>query len=655
MFFQSARSILKNETPFKYSNGDEMTTQIFVDDMKRIKRIGREIGAQFRNGFPQPEAYVFLFFDELDFVVNEPSNAHSGAVTYLWWHMCDGLMDNNTFQAAGAGRMPELSEICRDGHLMQNYRYGFNAGSPSRGIQHVPLNPLGPDHISNMVVKENRERGTRSRVPKKLIPECAESVYAVTLGVPRYVSWALQAIYDMFAEQSCTPYKEFLLKSEFRNNVVGYSGPINELIRRQPLPFLTLATASVLGIRFAPDNRIDMEGRTVAPGSRGGRPMLDWCRAFNFYVDFDKHSGSIRVHFPPVLQGTLTKTPDSGIEFANQHISEIQDPSWSALMRAKAHLVKACFEASGTFQFPSTELSNFGEVARACFTATLPDQELNPADSSIPQRGNAFERIVFSLYHLRLLELTAPGMTYNLSYSFPCPENMDVKYNPLEVKIATIPKVTRQTTSVETSAADPLRLFKLEEMMKHVPFLTSDNKWVTMPREDWPMIYKRLQPNCLYATAPGSSSADMYALFPPQKWGLNKKFALKFSDMVDEFEKAFPVELRESLERDDMKVMFSSVCGKSTKLPNQLKDLGAATMSRGWYLNVANLSNLSEEKAKKIDGVETLKNLEYVKNVTFIVVSQEEMTREFAQFMNEKRYGPLLSYYQAFRKYWCAS
>lgn len=610
--------------PFQFDREEQAKEPLFRKELEQVAQLGSHVIHTFYAFLPgKGEGYKMLtFFDELDDLCKHHSFHYSAAFTYLFLHMAHGIMTAQPCQMLGAGKMPNLLKVSRDEHFMRYH--GFYHGSPDRIMDILPMNTLEEHHVQSIVENSPLNSIPMEDYTKSL---CAELTQEVTQGVPRFVKWTIDQLVQACRKRNLsllsdlvqTIYLDNSLLREYGKNIASY-------IRSDPLPFLTLSTACLLGCRLNPASHLDADGRISTMETPTSRPVVDWCKLFNYYVDYE--SGDfITLRFPLLLSYALSKHTTFNI--VPYELSREQE----MLFSKRQQLLSSCY-SYGTVKSPNSFRGHdfTDEAMQLALKSQLPLTMYGVAESNATQ-GGRFESMVFRVLHLRLVDFSESwGDRKPIGAVLPFPHN--VGYNPRVVKMANLPKIMAEKANVTPFIQARTRI---ESIMAPCRVKKPSYNTVQIYRGEFGLVANLMEDNTIYQTAALSSSADMYWTVGGVLIAFNKnfkKYDLSLIQIAREMKKALPEELINSDRFQHEDKYFVNLCTIDAATIKQLREKGATKMTGGWYL---------EGPATVPTGGEV--SLKIPEMCTFICLDQKEIALTFSHFMDGAKDSSLNVYY----------
>lgn len=615
------------DKPFRFDNKDQVKETLFKEELQQVYQLAGNIVKTFYEYLPEKKGRSYkaiIFVDELDSLFQDHSACYSAAFTYLFLHMADGVMSKKPCQMLGAGRLPNLLQVCKSQHFVTHH--DFAHGSPTRGMTLMTMDTLELSHVEAILDKIDA-----NVIPKDAISICAEVVQEVTQGVPRFVVWAIFALEQAYRATDVSSASDLINTVLQTSPIKDYAMRIEFYIQSHPLPFLTLATASVLGCRLNPQSHMDTNGSIFTSEASNTRPIVDWCKFFNFYVDTNKFDELITLRTPRILSASLAKyTTFYLVPAATVGMSLPQ----VELYKQRENLIRSCFGKSAPAQGDTANTPSKEAVTEA-LKSNLPTSLYEVSASSVA-KGLRFEDAVFRLLHLRLIEFAECwGDEKPISAVLPFPHSR--AYNPRLVKVACLPKIMvskKQSSPIEDVWST------VESLMTPYPFKDYSNlPTVQIHCSNFGTIAEKMEDNVLWMCAPASSSGDMYLTLGDSLFAFNKKYEekpLTLLQLAREMRKALPESLINSDRFTGKSKYFVSLCATPTEMNKVLKDNEAKKMVGGWYV----------EGPKTIQTSNDEEPLVIRKDCTLICLDRKETALTFSHFIGQTKECSLGGYYR---------
>eukprot|EP01138_Halocafeteria_seosinensis_P005578 gb/GECG01005701.1/.p1 GENE.gb/GECG01005701.1/~~gb/GECG01005701.1/.p1 ORF type:complete len:947 (+),score=88.18 gb/GECG01005701.1/:1-2841(+) len=537
---------------FQYDVTSGVSDKKYEHDQRILKLCGDVIGSEFSRVLKNKyEAFrVFLVFDEFDSVAGTKHTSDgyvNPGVIYMWWHCAVALSQtvalsqNGAFLSSIIGKLPDLLRVSEGGYFRS---VSVATQSPDNSeLRHVYLNTLNRTHIGEIIRKDGR-------IPHAFQEKAAVAIHAMTAGVPRFASWALSKITEAFSNRSLANINPPLEHIGSSNRLGTYVVGIAKSLKGQPESFVATAMVWLLGIRKTPGCLLSEEGQFAPEPARvnsivrrGFRPFIDWCRFFNFYVDYnDAQPYMLTLNFPPLLASKLWNEAEDHLTPLTQK-TEVE----RQVYKERARFVTKCLMSLG--DSPISVGNDFDNDMDSLLQ--LWDPQAETSSTAQPGEGYDFERALFQLMHLRLLGESFPDESRHVASVLPIPLSIRRKtgqgllYSPWGVRVMRLPQFVIENEGNQESLNEALRL------LSPSPFLAPGESIPRVHIDHWDRIWGVIKgyKNVVLKPGDGSVGADFTFYLPPNLWAYQVKLLkedLSLDQLFSEFERALPERLREA-------------------------------------------------------------------------------------------------------------
>jgi hypothetical protein len=316
--------------------------------------------------------------------------------------------------------------------------------------------------------------------------------------------------------------------------------------------------------------------------SEDARYVIDWCRLFNFYIDKDPKVDLITPRFPPILAAALWRSIDQW-----DFVSDDASLPESEHAKQQARFVASYFASRMDKDLSSPEKS-FEDNMRDLLDRVQNRGRMGLSGS--PSEGVMYESSMFRVLHLRMIEGSSRSEKRALSSVLPLPRFLDIAeekllYCPFDLRVARLPKFMKDPRV--TSIAHRRREQKdVVACLEPSVFLKRQQQVRQVLREDWAFVFNHMRSNVLYYPFDTSSCGDLYYYLNPLLCAFQMKrrySSLDFKQIEDEFQTAFPAELRNVT--DGIHKVLICLCYNATDLVSPPPpDYTKLKISNGHYL-----------------------------------------------------------------------